>query len=221
VSRAEAAGAPSDALDPIIWRVGAVACIGPFMSQLDSTVVNVALSTVRAELHASIATAQWLVGGYLLALALTLPINGWLVDRVGAKRVYLGCFTVFTLASLLCGAARTIDQIIAARVLQGMAGGLMAPMAQMMVARVAGRHMARVMGYLAIPILIAPILGPVVAGAVLQWADWRWLFYLNLPIGLLGMVLSIALLPSDTASLQRRPFDLPGFLLISTCPASC
>jgi MFS family permease len=130
-------------IDPIVWRVAAVAFVGPFMTQMDSTVVTVSLSTIRGELHASIGAAQWILSGYLLALALMLPVNGWLVDRVGTRRLYLGCFSAFTLASLLCGGALTLDALVLARILQGVAGGLMAPMAQMMIARVAGRNMAR------------------------------------------------------------------------------
>jgi EmrB/QacA subfamily drug resistance transporter len=202
-------------IDPIVWRVAAVVFAGPFMTQMDSTIVNVSLSTIRGELQASIAAAQWILSGYLLALALMLPVNGWLVDRVGARRLYLGCFSAFTLASLLCGAARTIDELILARILQGIAGGLMAPMAQMMMARVAGRNMARVMGYTAVPILIAPILGPVIAGAILKYAAWPWLFYVNLPVGILGVTLAFFLLPRDEASSTRRPFDLTGFLMLS------
>jgi EmrB/QacA subfamily drug resistance transporter len=185
------------------------------MTQLDSTVVNLSLSTIRQELHSSIGAAQWIISGYLLALALMLPLSGWLVDRLGAKRLYLGCFSAFTLASVLSGNAWTMDELIWARVLQGIAGGLMAPMSQMMIARFAGRHMARVMGYAVAPILIAPIVGPVLAGAILKYAAWPWLFYLNLPIGILGVVLAIFLLPSDEASIQRRPFDFLGFLLVS------
>ncbi len=206
---------PSDGLDPRVWRVAAVVFVGPFMTALDGTVVSVSLSVIRQELHSSIATAQWILSGYLLALALMLPLNGWLVDRLGAKRLYLGCFSVFTLASLLCGAARTMDELILARVIQGMAGGLLAPMAQMMMAKFAGRHMARVMGYTVVPVLIAPILGPVLAGAILKYAAWPWLFYLNLPIGILGVGLAAFLLPGDEAAIQKRPFDLSGFLLIS------
>lgn len=202
-------------INPIVWRVAAVAFLGPFMTQMDSTVVNVSLSTIRGELNASIAAAQWILSGYLLALALMLPVNGWLVDRVGARRLYLGCFSAFTLASLLCGAARTIDELILARILQGVAGGLMAPMAQMMIARVAGRDMARVLGYAVIPVLMAPILGPVIAGAILKYASWPWLFYVNLPVGILGVTLAFFLLPRDEVSSTRRPFDLSGFLTIS------
>lgn len=204
-----------DALDPGVWKVAAVAFAGPFMTIMDSTVVNVALSGIGVALHSPLATTQWIVGGYLLAVALMLPLSGWLVDRVGAKRLYLACFTAFTLASLLCGSARTINELICARVLQGMAGGLLAPMAQMMIARVAGTHMARVLGYTAAPILIAPIVGPVLAGAILKYATWPWLFYLNLPVGILALGLAAMLLPGDAGSLQKRPFDFLGFVVIS------
>src|SRR5580692_3521841 len=205
----------ADRLDPRVWRVAAVVFLGPFMTQMDSTVVNVSLSTIRQELHSSIESAQWIISGYLLALALMLPLNGWLVDRLGAKRLYLGCFSAFTLASLLCGAAKTMDQLICARVIQGIAGGLLAPMTQLMLARVAGKQMARVMGYTAVPILFAPILGPVVAGAILKYATWPWLFYVNLPVGILAVALAAFLLPRDEAAFQKRPFDFLGFLTIS------
>jgi EmrB/QacA subfamily drug resistance transporter len=205
----------SNKIDPIVWKVAAVVFLGPFMTTLDSTVVNLSLSALATELHSSISSAQWIISGYLLALALMLPLSGWLVDRIGAKRVYLGCFTAFTAASLLCGYAHTMAELIVFRVLQGMAGGLLAPMAQMMIARVAGRHMARVMGYTVVPILIAPILGPVIAGAILKYASWPWLFYLNLPVGVLALALAAKLLPGDQASIQKRPFDFLGFILIS------
>lgn len=215
MTRAEKSLSSSDRIDPRVWKVAVVVVVGPFMTQLDSTVVNVSLSAIRQNLHASIITSQWIISGYLLALALMLPLNGWLVDRIGAKRLYLGCFSAFTLASLQCGSAHTMGELIYARFVQGMAGGLMAPMAQMMIASIAGKHMARVMGYGVIPILIAPILGPVLAGEILMFADWHWLFYLNLPIGILGVGLAALLLPRDEALTQKRPFDHLGFMLIS------
>jgi EmrB/QacA subfamily drug resistance transporter len=202
-------------LDPAVVRVTAVVLLGPFMSQMDSTVVNVSLAAIRDDFHASTADAQWVVSGYLLALALTLPLNGWLVDRLGAKRLYLFCFTMFTLASVGCGMANSLATLIGARVVQGMAGGLLAPLTQLMMARVAGKQMARVLGYAVVPVLVAPILGPVVAGAILKHASWPWLFYVNLPIGVLAVVLAIFLLPHDEASPSRRAFDVRGFLLIS------
>jgi len=208
-------GDTSGAISPSVRKVAMVAVIGPFMTQLDSTVVNVSLSNISHTLAASIATAQWLVGGYLLAMALMLPLNGWCVDRIGAKRLYLICFSTFTVASILCGASRSMDQLICARVFQGLVGGVLAPMTQMMIARVAGNAMARVMGYVTLPILLAPILGPVLAGIILAHASWSWLFYLNVPIGLLGVGLAAWLLPGDSRALQKRPFDFLGFGLIS------
>ncbi len=205
----------SERLDPKVWRTVAVAFIGPFMTQMDSTVVNVSLSTIRDELHSTIDGAQWVVSGYLLALALMLPLNGWLVDRIGTKRLYVICFTGFTLASALCGLSPSIELLVAARLLQGIAGGLLAPMTQMMIARVAGKHIARVMGYTTIPVLVAPMVGPVLAGAILRYAGWPWLFFVNLPIGAIGLVLAIVLLPHDDAAPHKRAFDALGFALIS------
>jgi EmrB/QacA subfamily drug resistance transporter len=146
---------------------------------------------------------------------LMLPLNGWLVDRVGAKRLYLGCFTLFTMASMGCGAARSMPALIGARVLQGMAGGLLAPLTQLMMARVAGKQMARVFGYAVVPVLIAPILGPVLAGAILKDASWPWVFYVNLPVGVFAVAAAAWFLPGDDHPAERRPFDVLGFLLLS------
>src|SRR5271156_4343774 len=205
----------SDRLDPLVWKITSVAVIGSFLSQLDATVVNVSLATLAVELHSSLTAIQWVMSGYLLALALMLPLNGRLVERIGAKALYLWCFSAFTLSSALCGLAWSATALIGFRILQGMSGGLMAPMAQMMVARVAGRHMARLMGYAAVPILLGPLLGPVIAGAILQHASWRWLFLVNLPVGALAIVLAILVLPNDREETKQRDLDLVGFALLS------
>jgi len=207
--------AETDRLDPAIWKIAAVAIMGSLLAQLDATIVNVSLSSLAVELHSSLETIQWVTSGYLLALALMLPLSGWLVDRIGAKAVYLWCFTAFTLASALCGFSGSAETLIACRVLQGMCGGLLAPMTQLMMARAAGSHMARVMGISAVPILIAPILGPVLAGAILQHASWRWLFLVNLPVGVVAIVLAILLLPGDRAQTRPRELDLAGLALLS------
>lgn len=201
-------------LEPLVWKVAAVAALGPFLTHLDSTVVNVSLSTLGQELHAPLSTIQWVTSAYLLALALMLPLTGWLVERVGARQVYLGCFTVFTLASVLCGLATSASTLIAARVFQGMAGGLLAPMAQLMIARHAGAQMPRVMGFIVLPVLMGPVLGPVLAGFILQHTTWRWLFLVNLPVGVLALVLAAWLLPREEP-LRARPLDGLGFLLVS------
>lgn len=205
----------AEALPAGIWKIVTVAILGSFMSQLDATVVNVSLPTLAVELHSTLSTIQWVTSGYMLALALMLPMNGWLVDRIGARRLYLWCFATFTMSSALCGAAWSAESLVGCRVLQGMSGGLLAPMTQMMIARAAGKHMARVMGYAALPILLGPILGPVLAGTILQFASWRWLFLVNVPVCLAGIVMAALFLPDDSGERRVRAFDGVGFALLS------
>src|SRR6201986_4424906 len=202
-------------LDPLVWKITSVAVLGSFLAQLDATIVNVSLSSLAVDLHSSLTAIQWVTSGYLLALALMLPLNGWLVERIGARSLYLWCFSAFTLSSALCGMAWSANSLIAFRILQGMSGGLMAPMAQMMMARAAGKHLARVIGYAAVPVMLGPILGPVIAGAILQHASWRWLFLVNLPVGVLAIVLAVLFLPNDREEIRSRELDLPCFALIS------
>jgi EmrB/QacA subfamily drug resistance transporter len=205
----------ADRLAAGVWKVVGVAAIGSFMAQLDATVVNVSLATLSTDLHVSLSAIQWVTSGYLLALALTLPLNGWLVDRIGAKALYLWCFAAFTLSSTLCGFAWSANSLIVFRILQGMSGGLLAPMAQMMIARAAGRQMAQVVSVASLPVLLAPLLGPVIAGAILQFASWRWLFLINLPVGVLALALAASFLPNDQEERRPRGLDLLGLALLS------
>lgn len=202
-------------LDPSIWKITAVAVIGSFLSQFDATVVNVSLSSLAVELHSSLTAIQWVTSGYLLALTLMLPLSGWLVDRLGARALYLWCFSAFTLSSAVCGLAWSVNSLLGFRILQGMSGGLLAPLAQVLMARAAGKHLARIIGYAAVPILIAPILGPVIAGAILQYASWRWLFFVNLPVGALALILAVFFLPNDREETRLRDLDLVGLALLS------
>jgi EmrB/QacA subfamily drug resistance transporter len=205
----------ADCLDPSVWKIAAVALFGGLLSQLDATIVNVSLSNLAVDLNVSLSAIQWVTSGYLLALTLVLPLNGWLVDRIGAKALYLWCFSAFTLSSALCGLAWSANSLIAFRVLQGMSGGLLAPMAQMMIARAAGKHMARVAGYMSLPVLLAPVFGPIIAGAILQYASWRWLFLVNLPVGAIALLLAVLFLPSDRHGTTRRTLDWLGLALLS------
>jgi EmrB/QacA subfamily drug resistance transporter len=205
----------SDRLDPLVWKICSVAILGSLLAQLDATIVNVSLSHLAVDLDSSLSAIQWVTSGYLLALTLVLPLSGWLVDRIGAKALYLWCFFTFTLSSGLCGLAWSANSLITFRVLQGMSGGLLAPMAQMVFARAAGRHMARVVGFAAVPVLIAPILGPAIAGGILQYASWRWLFLVNLPVGALALLLAALFLPPDRDETQWRELDWVGLALLS------
>jgi EmrB/QacA subfamily drug resistance transporter len=206
----------SDRLDRRVRKIVLVAALGSFLAQLDATVVNVSLASLAIDLHSTLPVIQWVTSGYLLALALMLPLNGWLVERIGAKRLYVVCFSAFTVASVLCALSWSANSLIAFRVLQGMSGGLMAPMAQLTIARTAGKHFMRVVGYVAVPVLPGPVVGPVIAGAILQHASWHWLFLINLPIGVLAVVLAALFLPNDNdTAASARELDLTGFLLLS------
>ena len=201
-------------IDRRVWVIAAACTCGPLMSGLDSTMVNVSLATIGRAFDAPLGTIQWITSGYLLALALALPLSAWLIDRVGARRIFLGCFTGFVFFSMLCGIAQSVTQLIGFRVLQGIAGGLLAPMMQMMMARHAGRHMARVIGVAAMPVMVGQMLGPSLGGLILTYLDWRWIFFVNVPVGVVALVFAWTVLPHDEVTNARR-LDLLGFAMIS------
>ena len=203
-----------DKVDRRVWVIAAACSCGPMMSGLDATMVNVSIDHLGRVFDAPLGTIQWVASAYLLSLALALPLTGWLVDRVGARRIFLACFAVFMAGSALSGAATSLPMLIASRVLQGIAGGLLAPMMQMMMARHAGRHMARVIGVAAMPVMIGQMLGPSLGGLILTHLSWRWIFWVNIPVGLLAIGFAWAVLPRDEA-VQPRRLDLMGLALIS------
>src|SRR5437764_6258880 len=142
----------SDKIDAYVWRISAVVIVGSIMSILDTTIVNVALATLRRELHSTIADIQWVVTGYMLALAAVIPVTGWAARRFGAKRVYVVSLVLFTAGSALCGLASSTTELIVFRVLQGIGGGMILPIGQMMMANAAGpERMGRVMGVVSVP----------------------------------------------------------------------
>ena len=161
-----------DAISAHVWRISAVVVIGSIMSILDTTIVNVALETLSRELHSTIAEIQWVVTGYMLSLAAVIPVTGWAARRFGAKRVYLVSVVLFTLGSALCGLATSATELILFRVLQGVGGGMIMPVGQMMMADAAGpKRMGRVMSVVAVPVMLAPILGPTLGGTIIQDAE--------------------------------------------------
>jgi EmrB/QacA subfamily drug resistance transporter len=206
----------SDRIDPWVWRVSFVVMVGSIMSILDTTIVNVALATLGRELHSTVANIQWVVTGYMLALAAVIPVTGWAARRFGAKPVYLTSLVLFTLGSALCGLASSSGELIIFRVLQGVGGGMIMPVGQLMMAEAAGpKRMGRVMSVVAVPAMLAPILGPTIGGLILDNTTWRWIFYVNLPIGVLGTIAALRILP--TVKRQRTdPLDYLGFVLMVT-----
>jgi MFS family permease len=177
---------------------------GVLMSMVDTTIVNIAIRSLSVRLHASLPSVQWVVTAYLLALAAVLPLAGWLCDRLGARRVYVWSIAVFTLASAACALSGSLGELIFFRVLQGAAGAVTMPAGQMILVRMAGKErLARVMGTLSIPIVMAPIFGPVIGGLLLEHAGWQWIFLVNLPFGAAAVPLALWLLPRDVPSANQ------------------
>ncbi len=204
----------TDKIEPWVWRISGIVIVGSIMSILDTTIVNVALDTLGRELHSSIAEIQWVVTGYLLSLAAVIPIAGWAARRVGAKRVYLVSLVLFTAGSALCGIATTTTELIVFRVLQGLGGGLILPIGQLIMASAAGpRRMGRVMSVVAVPAMLAPIFGPALGGLILDNASWRWIFFVNVPIGLVAFVTGVRGLPSPKPEPAGR-LDVLGLILL-------
>jgi len=203
-------------LDPMVWRVAIVVIIGAVMSILDTTIVNVALDTLQHDLHAPLSTIQWVSTGYLLALATVIPLTGWAATRYGARRVWMLAVGAFTVTSGLAGLAWSADSLIAVRVLQGLAGGMIMPVGMMTLAQTAGpKHMGKVMSVVGVPMLLAPVFGPVIGGLILTNFSWRWIFWVNLPVGAIGLVLASRLLPRHVRGEASERLDVPGFLLVS------
>jgi EmrB/QacA subfamily drug resistance transporter len=208
-----------DRLSPEIVRVAIVVVVGAIMSILDTTIVNVALETLSRDLHAPLSTIQWVATAYLLALATVIPVTGWAAERFGPRRVWMTVVTGFVATSALCGAAWSAESLIAFRALQGLAGGMIMPIGMITLAQAAGpQRVGRVMSVVGVPMLLGPALGPAIGGLIVTHLSWRWIFYVNLPIGLLGLALASRLLPAARAQGRHEGpghLDWRGLLMLS------
>jgi EmrB/QacA subfamily drug resistance transporter len=215
-TRGAVLAADPSAIPRSVWIVSGVAMLGAVMSILDTTIVNVALATLGKDLHASLAETQWVITGYMLSLAAVIPVSGWASRRFGAKRVFLVSLSLFTLGSLLCGLATSTTELIAFRVLQGAGGGMIMPLAQIIMAGAAGpERMGRVMGLVAVPMMLAPTLGPLLGGVIIQTLSWHWIFYVNIFVGAIAIPLGVKLLPAQAAQ-KSDPLDFVGLALMSS-----
>ena len=187
--------------------------VGLFMVILDGTAVNVAIPKLQADFGSSLSLVQWTVTGYALAQAAVIPLAGWLSDRFGAKRIFLISVALFTIGSVLCALANSAEMLILFRVLQGLGGGVVMPISMAFVYRIAPPDkVGAVMGMMGIPILLAPALGPVLAGWLVDYVSWNWIFLINLPIGVIAVFLGIRTLPN----IERQSvaaLDLLGIIL--------
>jgi EmrB/QacA subfamily drug resistance transporter len=195
------------------WGPAMVALlVGAFMALMDSSIVNVAIPTLEHVFGADTAQVEWIVTIYLLALGVVVPTSGWLGDRVGFKRLYLWSMFVFILGSALCAVSFSLPLLIAARVLQALGGGMIMPTTMAMVYRLVPRHqLGTASGVFGVGMLLAPAIGPALGGWLVEYVNWRWIFTVNVPIGLMGLFLAGAVLP-EFAARDAGPFDLWGFV---------
>jgi EmrB/QacA subfamily drug resistance transporter len=195
----------------------AVVSVGTIVVALDTTIVNVALETLTHELHSSLSAIQWVVSGYTLALAAVIPMAGWSCRRFGARQVLIVSLGLFTAGSALCGLATSTATLVIFRVLQGLGGGMIIPVGQLIVANHAGpARMGRLMGLVSMPVILAPTVGPTLGGLILDHLSWRWVFFVNLPIGIINIALALRLLPATGREGEAAGrFDFRGLALLS------
>jgi EmrB/QacA subfamily drug resistance transporter len=195
------------------WVALAVVLAGTIMTILDSTIVNIAIPTLQKDLHAgSYTDIAWVVTGYLLAQGAVIPLTGWATDRWGTKRLYLITIVMFTVASMLCGVSQNLGELIVFRVIQGMGGGMLMPIGMTIILQAVGpQQMGRVMGIFGVPMLIAPAVGPVLGGWFVQDFTWRLIFYVNVPIGIVGFIAAARFLRESHRTARLR-LDVVGLL---------
>jgi len=186
-----------------------------FMENLDGTIIVTALPQMASSFNIDPARMSLGVTAYMLAVAAGITASGWLADRIGARNLFCGAIGVFTIASMLCGIAPSFTAFIAARILQGAAAAMMSPVGRLVVLRTSEKKdLLRALSTLVWPALFAPVLGPPLGGFITSAASWRWIFYVNLPVGLIGMALVLAYIPNQKGA-EKTPFDSPGFLLMA------
>jgi EmrB/QacA subfamily drug resistance transporter len=192
--------------------------VGGIAAILDSTMVTIALHTLVVSLHSTDGAIQWVTTGYLLAMAVAIPVTGWAESRWGGKRVWMAALVLFVLGSVLCALSWNDASLIGFRVLQGFAAGLIFPLMQTLGVKAAGgRASPNLIATVSLPLALGPILGPVIGGLILNWLSWRWLFLVNVPVIAVGLVLAWRLLPGDRPGPgARRPrLDVTGLVLLA------
>ena len=203
---------PPASLRLLPWLVA----VAFFMESLDTTILNTAVPAVAEALHVSSLAMKAVLASYTLALAVFVPISGWMADRFGTRRVFASAIGLFTLGSLLCGLCSNIHLLVACRIIQGMGGAMMVPVGRLTLVRSFARaDLLRVMSFVSVPALVAPMLGPVAGGLIVGYSHWRVIFFLNIPIGLLGLVMVYLHLP-DFREDNVHPLDFVGLVLFGS-----
>ncbi len=187
--------------------------IGMIMVLLDTTIMNVAIPSLQKYFNSSLETIQWTVTGYTLALATIIPLAGWMMDKFGARRMFLITIFLFTFGSVLCALAQTPEQLIIFRIIQGLGGGMVSPIGMAIAFKLAPpEKKGTVMGMLGIPMLLAPATGPLLSGWLIEIASWHWIFLINLPIGIAAVIVGLKFLP-DLERQKVPSLDILGIIL--------
>jgi EmrB/QacA subfamily drug resistance transporter len=216
-SGAVAGTSSNPGLPPQLRRLAVAITLGAFMVALDMTMVNVALHTLQREFRASVTTIQWVSTGYLLAIAMVIPVTGWAIERFGARSSWVAALMFFIGGSVLCGIAWSAESLIAFRVVQGVGGGMLLPLAQTILAQAAGpERLGRVMAAVGVPAMLGPVLGPVLGGLIVTYASWPLMFYINVPVCLAAVFAAYRVaMPNTRASAGGTRLDARGLALLS------
>jgi EmrB/QacA subfamily drug resistance transporter len=208
-------GSTDKLFDRRLIEISSVVILGIIMSILDTTIVNVAIDTLARDFDTSLSTIQWVSTGYLLALATVIPLTGWAADRFGTKRLFMVSLFLFMVGSALSGLAWSAGSLIAFRVLQGIGGGMIMPAGMTILTQAAGpQKVGRMMGVIGVPMLLAPIFGPILGGWLVDDVSWRWIFFVNIPIGMLALALAQKFLDRDQP-VPSEKLDWKGLALLS------
>src|SRR3984885_4645404 len=205
-------------LAPEVRRAVLALIISGIAAILDTTIVTIALHTRVIKLHSTVGTIQWVSTGYLLALAVAIPVTGWAEARLGGKRAWMAALVIFVVGSVLCAVSWNDPSLIGFRVLQGFGAGLIFPLMQTLAVRAAGgRASSSLIATISLPLALGPILGPVLGGLILNWLSWRWLFLINVPVIAVGLVLAHRFLPADRPArgATRARLDVTGLVLLA------
>ncbi|HWV84976.1 MAG TPA: MDR family MFS transporter [Capillimicrobium sp.] len=208
---------PTTGLDRRTLEIAGVVAVGLIMSLIDTTIVNVALEHLSGDLHEPLSTIQWVSTGYLLSLAVVIPLSGWVTERFGSKRVWLVSIAVFGVGSLLCGLSASVEELIAFRVLQGLGGGMLVPVGFTLATQAAGPGRAgAVLSLIGVPVLLGPIFGPILGGLIVDNLTWHWIFFVNIPIAVIAFGLAMRTLDGAAGRQDAGRLDWIGVLL--ACP---
>ena len=195
------------------WQLWIVA-FGFFMQTLDTTIVNTAIPAMAHDLNVSPLHMHSVIVSYVLTVAVTLPLSGWLADRFGVRNIFFCAIVLFSLGSLLCAFATSLDQLVMARVVQGIGGAMMVPVGRLTVMKIVPREQyMSAMTFVTLPGQIGPLLGPALGGILVEYASWHWIFLINIPVGIIGAIATLLLMPNYT--MQTRRFDFLGFVLLA------